>query len=72
MVLGSTQPLTEMSTGNLPGSKGRPAHEADNSLPSVNQLSRKCGSFDISQNYGPLRPVTRIALPFLPSSFECL
>jgi hypothetical protein len=30
MALGSTQPLTEMSTRNLPGGKGRPAHEADN------------------------------------------
>jgi hypothetical protein len=30
MALGSTQPLTEMSTGNFPGSKGRPAREADN------------------------------------------
>jgi hypothetical protein len=29
MVLGSTQPLTEMSTRNLPGGKGRPAREAD-------------------------------------------
>jgi hypothetical protein len=27
---GSTQPLTEMSTGNLPVSKGRPALKADN------------------------------------------
>jgi hypothetical protein len=26
MVLGSTQPLAEMSTRNLPGGKGRPAH----------------------------------------------
>jgi hypothetical protein len=25
-----TQPLTEMSTRNLPGGKGRPAHGADN------------------------------------------
>jgi hypothetical protein len=30
MALGSTKPLTEMSTRNLPGRKGRPAHEADN------------------------------------------
>jgi hypothetical protein len=30
MALGSTQPLTEMSTRNLPGSKGRPVHKADN------------------------------------------
>jgi hypothetical protein len=30
MVLGSTQPLTEMSTRNLPGGTGRPARKADN------------------------------------------
>jgi hypothetical protein len=30
IALGSTQPLTEMSTGNLPGGKGRPARKADN------------------------------------------
>jgi hypothetical protein len=29
MALGSTQPLTEMNTRNLPGGKGRPAHGAD-------------------------------------------
>jgi hypothetical protein len=30
MTLGSTQPLTEMSTRNLPEGKLRPAREADN------------------------------------------
>jgi hypothetical protein len=30
MALVSTQPLTEMSTRNLPGGKGRPARRADN------------------------------------------
>jgi hypothetical protein len=29
MTLGSTQPLTEMSTRNLPGDKGRPARKTD-------------------------------------------
>jgi hypothetical protein len=29
MALGSTQPLIEMSTRNLPGGKGRPARKAD-------------------------------------------
>jgi hypothetical protein len=29
MTLGSTQPLTEMSTRNLPGSKGRPPRKGD-------------------------------------------
>jgi hypothetical protein len=30
VALGSTQPLREMSTRNLPGGKGRPARKADN------------------------------------------
>jgi hypothetical protein len=30
MDLGSTQPLTEMSTRNLPEGKGRPARKAEN------------------------------------------
>jgi hypothetical protein len=30
MALGSTQPLTEMSTRNLPGGKGRPERNGDN------------------------------------------
>jgi hypothetical protein len=30
MVLGSTQPLTEMSTRIIPGGKGSPARKADN------------------------------------------
>jgi hypothetical protein len=30
MALGSTQPLTEMSTRNLPGRKKLPARETDN------------------------------------------
>jgi hypothetical protein len=29
MTLGSTQPLTEMSTTKIPGSKGRQARKAD-------------------------------------------
>jgi hypothetical protein len=30
LTLGSTQPLTEMSTRNLPGDKGQPTRKADN------------------------------------------
>jgi hypothetical protein len=35
MALGSTQPLKEMSTRNLPGGKKRPASRADNLEPNV-------------------------------------
>jgi hypothetical protein len=30
MALGLSQPLTEMSTRNIPGGKGWPVHKADN------------------------------------------
>jgi hypothetical protein len=38
MALGSTQPLTEMSTRDLPGGKRRPVREADN-LTTICELS---------------------------------
>jgi hypothetical protein len=53
MALGSAQPLTEMSTRNLPGGKGRPENKANNLTAICEPIVwRKRGNLDVSQPYG--------------------
>jgi hypothetical protein len=47
---GSTQPLTEMSTRNLPGGKGRPMRKADK-LTAICELIKKLRRFSPQANY---------------------
>jgi hypothetical protein len=52
--VGSTQPLTEMSTRKLPGIKERAARKADNRTTICEPIFlKKFGSLDVSQPYGP-------------------
>jgi hypothetical protein len=65
---GLTQSLTEMSTRNLPGGKGRSARKAVSLIALFEPIVyRKYGSLDVLQHYGRRRPVTGIALrlPFI-------
>jgi hypothetical protein len=52
MALGSTPPVTEISTKNLPGDIGLPARKAGHLAPSVSPLCKKCESHDVLP-FGP-------------------
>jgi hypothetical protein len=75
MTLESTQPLTEMSTRNLPGGKGQLARKADN-LTAI--CPENVGALTSHNPMGlPPRPVTGADLPFssvtdIPASDTCM
>jgi hypothetical protein len=65
MALGSTQPLPELSTRDLPGGKGRPARKTDNLTDIYESIVQKIWEpRRLTTLYGPPQPVTGIALPF--------
>jgi hypothetical protein len=68
MTLGSTQPLTEMSIRNIPGSEGRPARKADNLTAICEPIVYKNVGASTSHIPSP-QPVTGIHLSF---TFTCM
>jgi hypothetical protein len=71
MALELTQPLTEMSTRNLPGGKKRPARRAENLAPSMSRMYENVGA-STSRNPKGLHGLYRdnFTLPY-PLRYHC-
>jgi hypothetical protein len=61
MALSSTQPLTEMSTGNFVGGKGVRSVGLENLPPSL-PIVLKSGSLNLLEPYGPVQSCNGIVL----------
>ena len=64
MALGSTQPLTEMSTRSISRGKRRPVRTADN-LPPFCAVVTKCGNLNFLEPSGPAQASNGTDLPLL-------
>jgi hypothetical protein len=62
--------LTEVSTKNLAGCKGRPSRKADNPTAICEPIGLENVGASTSHNPLGLRPVTRIALPFFIFDYD--
>jgi hypothetical protein len=63
MALGSTQPLTEMSTRNISWCKGGRCVGLTTLPPSCADCLKKCGSLDLLEPSGPVYAYNGTALP---------
>ena len=70
MALGSTQPLTEMSTGSISCGQRRPVRKADNLPPSC-AVVMKSGNLNFLEPSGPPQACNGTALPLNSSGADC-
>jgi hypothetical protein len=70
MVVGLTQPLTEMSTRNISGGLRRPVRRDDNSTTFIRRLSRNLGASNFWNSLGLSRPVMGLIFTYKYSGID--